>query len=50
MIVACVKHLPSRFGIELIADVLRGSKSTKIPIAKKIPLTPRKIVNHISKD
>ncbi|MFA4823672.1 MAG: DNA helicase RecQ [Methanoregula sp.] len=30
MIVACVKQLPSRFGIELISDVLRGSKSTKI--------------------
>jgi len=30
LIVACVKQLPSRFGIELIADVLRGSKSTKI--------------------
>jgi len=30
MIVGCVKQLPSRFGIELISDVLRGSKSTKI--------------------
>jgi ATP-dependent DNA helicase RecQ len=30
MIVGCVQQLPSRFGIELIADVLRGSKSTKI--------------------
>jgi ATP-dependent DNA helicase RecQ len=30
MIVACVKQLSSRFGIEIISDVLRGSKSTKI--------------------
>ena len=30
LIVACVKQLPSRFGIELISDVLRGSKNTKI--------------------
>lgn len=30
MIVGCVKQLPSRFGIELISDVLRGSKSAKI--------------------
>jgi ATP-dependent DNA helicase RecQ len=30
LIVGCVKELPSRFGIELISDVLRGSKSTKI--------------------
>ena len=29
-IAACVKQLPSNFGIELVADVLRGSKSTKI--------------------
>jgi len=27
---ACVKQLPANFGIELIADVLRGSKSAKI--------------------
>jgi ATP-dependent DNA helicase RecQ len=30
MIAACVKQLPANFGIELIADVLRGSKSAKI--------------------
>ncbi|MDP3563442.1 MAG: RQC domain-containing protein, partial [Methanoregula sp.] len=30
MIVGCIKQLPSRFGIELISDVLRGSKSIKI--------------------
>jgi ATP-dependent DNA helicase RecQ len=30
MIAACVKQLPASFGIELIADVLRGSKSAKI--------------------
>jgi len=30
MIASCVKQLPQSFGIELIADVLRGSKSTKI--------------------
>ena len=30
LIVTCLKQLPSRFGIELISDVLRGSKTTKI--------------------
>ena len=30
MIAACVKQLPQSFGIELIADVLRGSKNQKI--------------------
>jgi ATP-dependent DNA helicase RecQ len=30
MIAACVKQLPQSFGIELISDVLRGSKSAKI--------------------
>lgn len=30
MIAACVKELPANFGIELISDVLRGSKSAKI--------------------
>jgi ATP-dependent DNA helicase RecQ len=29
-IAACVKQLPANFGIELVADVLRGSKSAKI--------------------
>jgi len=29
-IAACVKQLPANFGIELISDVLRGSKSAKI--------------------
>jgi ATP-dependent DNA helicase RecQ len=30
MIAGCVAALPGRFGIDLIGDVLRGSKSTKI--------------------
>lgn len=30
LIVSCIKQLPARFGIELISDVLRGSKSAKI--------------------
>jgi len=30
MIAACVKQLPHNFGIDLIADVLRGSKGAKI--------------------
>jgi len=30
MIARCIQELPSRFGIELISDVLRGSKSAKI--------------------
>ncbi|QSZ66469.1 DNA helicase RecQ [Methanofollis aquaemaris] len=29
-IIACVEQLPTNFGIELIADVLRGSKNEKI--------------------
>jgi ATP-dependent DNA helicase RecQ len=30
LITGCVKALPARFGIELIGDVLRGSKGMKI--------------------
>ena len=30
LIVGCVKELPSNFGIDLIADLLRGSKSARI--------------------
>ncbi|MEI8330180.1 MAG: DNA helicase RecQ [Methanomicrobiales archaeon] len=30
LIVSCIKHLPARFGIEMISDVLRGSKNLKI--------------------
>ena len=29
-IIECVKQLPSNFGVEIIADVLIGSKSSKI--------------------
>ena len=42
MIVACVKQLPSRFGIGLIADVLRSSKSTKNSNRQKNPADPKK--------
>jgi len=42
MIVACVKQLPSRFGIELIADVHRSSKSTKNSNRQKNPADPKK--------
>jgi ATP-dependent DNA helicase RecQ len=30
LIASCIRQLPKAFGIELISDVLRGSKSTKI--------------------
>jgi ATP-dependent DNA helicase RecQ len=30
LITGCVRQLPSRFGIEIIADVLRGSKNARI--------------------
>jgi ATP-dependent DNA helicase RecQ len=30
LIIGCVQALPSRFGIELIGDVLRGSKGTRV--------------------
>ena len=32
LVAGCIQQLPGHFGIELIADVLRGSKNAKIPV------------------